>query len=693
MRASWAVWINPLIVGGDLVEADLQELQPLLATALTAETNEDNLSEMVVTARGLSKAAEILAGEFSLVATNVPYLGRGKQGGILRRYLGRVYPDAKPDLATCFIHRSLDLCKRSGAAAFVTSQNWWFSTGYTRFRRHFLGAWTTSVAASLGEEAWQAFGDRGPMAALMVVVKTTPSNTDVFWGIDAKPLPTIDQKVVELESGTLRALPQLEQLRNPDSRIVLDPSEGQSRLLKYAVSVEGMSTGDADRYVRLFWELPELSAAWEPFQQSPDGSSEFSGARAVVRWELGEGDLARSDGARVQGHGAWGRRGVVVNMMRHLNVALTVGAKHDKITAIIVPAVEAHLLPIWTFCSSRRFFDEVRKLSPGVQPGTGTLVKVPFDLEHWQGVAAATYPAGLPTPQSLDPTQWLFGGNPELSTQPLHVAVGRLLGYRWPRQTGTTFPGCAAVGPDAIDTLADVDGIACLSAINKEQPAAACLRTLLASALGSFDEQSLVGAAGPNGSKSKTLEAWLRDEFFDQHVKVFENRPFIWHVWDGRLDGFNALVNYHSLDNAALQKLTYSYLGDWIRQQERDAKNDVAGAADRLGAALKLQGELAKILEGEPPYDIFVRWKPLSGQPLGWHPDLNDGVAVNIRPFLLAQSPGKKGTGLLRSKVRPMKDKDRGNEPPREKGEYPWFWSESAPPTDFAGGRTFKGRR
>ena len=55
------------------------------------------------------------------------------------------------------------------------------------------------------------------------------------------------------------------------------------------------------------------------------------------------------------------------------------------------------------------------------------------------------------------------------------------------------------------------------------------------------------------------MEEWLRDEFFEQHSKLFHHRPFVWHIWDGRKDGFHALVNYHQLDHAALQKLTYSY--------------------------------------------------------------------------------------------------------------------------------------
>jgi hypothetical protein len=48
---------------------------------------------------------------------------------------------------------------------------------------------------------------------------------------------------------------------------------------------------------------------------------------------------------------------------------------------------------------------------------------------------------------------------------------------------------------------------------------------------------------------------------------------------------------------------------------------------------------------GEWPDDIFVRWKPLEQQPIGWAPDLDDGVRLNIRPFLPVPDVGRKGTG------------------------------------------------
>lgn len=157
-------------------------------------------------------------------------------------------------------------------------------------------------------------------------------------------------------------------------------------------------------------------------------------------------------------------------------------------------------------------------------------------------------------------------------------------------------------------------------------------------------------------SKKRKLADWLCDEFFKQHCAVFGNRPFVWHIWDGRRDGFAALLNYHRLDRKTLEKLTYTYLGqDWVERQRAAVRDEVAGSEARLAAALELQRKLEAILTGEKPFDIYVRWKALHEQPIGWEPDLNDGVRLNIRPFVEA--------GVLRSPFNIHWKKDRGKDP------------------------------
>lgn len=329
------------------------------------------------------------------------------------------------------------------------------------------------------------------------------------------------------------------------------------------------------------------------------------------------------------------------------------------------------------------------------------MVKVPFDLQHWERIAAERNPS-LPEPAATDPTQWLFKGHPRDSDLPLQVAVARLLGYQWPLQTGSSFPGCPARGLDGLESLADEDGVACLAALKGEQAAAERLRTLLASAYASeWSVAKLNELLASAGAAGVALDDWLRDSFFAQHCDLFEQHPFVWHIWDGLANGFGALVNYRRLaapcreGRRILEKLIYTYLGAWIDRQRAEQKDGVEGADARVAAAAHLKRELEKILEGEPPYDIFVRWKPLHQQPVGWEPEVDDGVRINIRPFMTAKTLNSRARNACILRVAPKIkwDKDRGKEPTRPKAEYPWFWNWDEQATDFPGGAEFDGNR
>jgi hypothetical protein len=694
--------INPHIGGGDLVEASYTELTPLLEQALADERADETAHEIAVTAQGIAKAAAILAGEFILVSTNVPYLGRGKQDDVLKGYCERIHPEAKTDLATSFLQRCIEFSTSDGCTAIVTPQNWLFQDAYRAIREKLLRTITWHLFARLGEHGFDSQQAAGAFTALCVCSHRHPTPTHQFQGIDSTEAMNPEAKSISLFSAPLVLTLQTEQLSNPKATIVFGRGTRTGLLREYASYHNGIQTGDYSRFGRCFWEVVRITGGWNAQQSTVTSTTQYQGLEHILFWEQGRGELFRFVEGRLgsaqvkswlRGEDAWGSVGIAVSATRKLNVARYSGDLYDDNTVVIIPARQASLPAIWAFCSSDDFHKEVRKIAQNLKV-RGPLVDVPFDLAHWQEVAAKKYPQGLPKPHSDDPTQWLFNGHPQGSEEPLQVAVARLLGYRWPRQTGSSFPDSPALGPDGLERYADEDGVVALPPLNREQPGVSRLRALLAAAFGrewsAAKEHDLLAAVGAEGT---TLEGWLRDEFFKQHCAMFHHRPFIWHIWDGRKDGFHALVNYHRLDNATLQKLTYSYLGDWIRQQEQDAKADKTGAAERLGAGKALQEQLAKILEGDPPYDIFVRWKSLKEQPLGWQPDLNDGVRFNIRPFMQAIDVGKKGAGLLRTKPNIKWEKDRGTEPERLKADYPWFWSAEEPPADYSGGKEFKGHR
>lgn len=662
--------IDPTTVEKDMYTASFEELHPVLTQALKNEEDKDQFERGVVAA-GIAKAGKLLAQKYVLQITNVPYLGRGKQveNGILANYCKEHYPYSKGDLATVFFEKMLKSCIINGTACCVTLQNWLFQTTYKKLREELLRKTSFGLIARLGPKAFQT-----PMwdfnVMLMSVHKNQPNSSTIYSGLDVSKETSAFTKGKALNDANIEVMNQFEQLKNPDCRIVIGKELSRNLLLnKYCKPLQGIATGDFSCYGRYFWEIMKVDNKQWLFQQSTFNKSEENlGKTNIVFWEEGNGSLSVSPSARIQGLESRFRKGVAIAQMASLKATINLKTIFDNNTSVILPIKDEYLLPIWVFCSSEMFNQEVRKIDQKVSVTNATLGKVPFDLEYWQKVAQEKYPNGLPKPYTNDAIQWLFHGNPRKADNPLQVALGRLLGYRWPPESDTQME----LADDArmlikqiraFDNLTDEDGILCIPPVNGEFAASERLRSFLQEVYGTdWNNNSITQLLAKEGSKKSNMEDWLRDDFFEQHCKLFQNRPFIWHIWDGKKDGFSALVNYHKFNKENLQRLIFTYLGDWIRQCEAKRKSGESGAEGLLGAALKLKEKLEAILEGEAPYDIFVRWKPLNQQPIGWEPDLNDGVRLNIRPFILAD--------VLRKKPNIKWGIDRGKNPP---GSY---WGE-----------------
>ena len=655
------------------------------------QTNDEEAFEAQVTAQGLALAAKLLASQYHFVATNVPYLARGKQCQILKDFCEKYYPEAKPDLATVFLDRCLGFSPKGGTSSIVLPQNWLFLTSYRKFREKLLKEDTWNLIARLGAKGFQT-----PMwdfnVQLITLSKGEAEKDAVLCGVDVSGPKTALEKSGHIINGLLKLIGQKAQLENPDSVILLDDISSEVLLSEYAKSYTGTQTGDDYQYARFFWELPLQSGdVWKYFQGTPRGDVFYSGQSRVLKWENGHGSLSASQNAYIRGQAAWGALGVSIQTMATLNCSLYRGEPFDMNSSVLLPKNESYLPAIWAFCSSEEYAIEVRKLNQKLRVADATLARVPFDLSHWQKVAGEIFSNGIPAPYTDDSAQWIYHGHPcgsvvwdetnkwtaiaprRIDDTVLQVAIARLLGYQWPAELDSEMELAEEMRywlkqNSVFDSLVDDDGIVCIPSVRGEKPAADRVEAILEKAYAedwsANTLQKLLAAVG-----STSLVQYLRDKFFEQHCKIFQNRPFIWQIWDGLKDGFSVLVNYHKLDYKGLERLIYTYLGDWIRTQEHGVKEGLDGADIRLTAAKNLEQRLKAILEGEKGLDIFVRWKPLHEQPIGWNPDLNDGVRLNIRPFMKVADVGKKGAGVLRIAPKIDWKKDRGTDVP----SAPWY--------------------
>lgn len=612
-------------VARDRVQALLTQV---LAGELRTETVLGRAAEDVV------YAAELLKRAYTLVATNPPFLSASRQADALKRYTKEVGGAASGNLAYSM------WCRWNGSSrAFVVPQNWRFQVTYSGLRKQILSERERHLIAALGVNAfttnlWDFHTD---------LAVSTSSSDQKLVSVDGSEGRSPDEVAALLVEQPLNLATAETQLNNPDHRITMMVLDGSTLLSAVAKALQGVTTGDNPRFVRKMWELPLPHPDFRCIQSSVSSTEFYAGRDQIIWWQQDGAVLKNNPQARIQGRAAWGRSGVVVSQMGALPVTLYTGEIFDMNAAAVLPDNEDHLPALWAYLSSDEYVRDVRGVDSKLNVTNATLAKVRFDRDKWSKVATEAGP--LPVPGSDDPTQWLFKGDLLTSYHPLQVAVARILGYRWPEQQASE-----------LDRFADSDGIAALRSLPGEADLATRLRELLATVYGdqwsSHFERTLVNEAG---EKNGRLEDWLMGNFFMQHLKAFDNRPFLWHIWDGRKDGFSAVVNYHRLDHRTLEKLTFATLGAWIERQKHETTAGRAGADARLAAAEDLQERLKLILEGAPPYDVYVRWKDLHEQPIGWHPDLDDGVRLNIRPFVTA--------GVLRSKVNVHWRKDRGTNP------------------------------
>ena len=659
----------------------------VLQQAITFQAGASSESKAV--AQGLSKAATLLVEKYQWVVTNVPYLGDINQDFILKNFIEEHYLQGKKDLANAFSIRCFNLLSAEGASSIVLPQNWLFLKTYQSFRELFLRKSNFSMIARLGSGAFDTISGEVVKAILWSFYKSN-THEDCFKAVDVSDNKGVESKSTSLATNPIIRLKKSKQLENPRAAIILSKQDNDQELLtKFCTPYYGSKPGQTDRVRRSFWELKGLDSKWMFLESTPKKRGEISG-KSNICYSLDSMKSERIIEFGIRGADAWGQKGVIASRTSKLKAVDYLGKVFDDNCYSLIPKEAGDLGAISLFVTSELYHSEVRKINQKLAVDTQSMVNIPFDVHYWRNEASNTYPNGLPKPYSNDPIQWIFHGHPCSSLgwdeknktitfsdsrqddTVLQVAIARLLGYRWPAESDVEMDLAPEVREiiakcKDFDGLVDDDGIVCIPAIRGEKPAVDRLEAILHAAYG--DEWSATVLNNLLKSvKATNLTTWLRDKFFEQHSKLFQHRPFIWQIWDGLADGFSALVSYHALDYKGLERLIYTYLDDWISTQVQLEKDGDDGAELRLTAARNLKESLEAILVGEKGLDVFVRWKSPVEQPIGWNPDLNDGVRLNIRPFMKIKDVGKKDAGVLRSKPNVHWKKDGVSQEPS-----PWF--------------------
>jgi Eco57I restriction-modification methylase len=184
-----------------------EDLLPLLTQALEREERDEERGAYFagVRAQGVARAAELLSRRYWYVVTNPPFLKVSKAGLVLRSFCEKRYPDAKKDLATCFVERCRRLTEPEGEYALVNPQNWLFLKTDRDLRRRLLTEQRWLAVIRLGEHAFESQTAAGAFVSNLIFANRAPFSSDEFFGLDASAPRKAQEKAALLREARVGA--------------------------------------------------------------------------------------------------------------------------------------------------------------------------------------------------------------------------------------------------------------------------------------------------------------------------------------------------------------------------------------------------------------------------------------------------------------------------------------------------------
>lgn len=251
------------VMSVSLSETDLQNISNQLEVVKNNE-NIGNLmdimdcNELVDTLAPLLKQAKILGQKYEVVVTNPPYLSGTAVGSKLNDYLKKNYPDSKTDLFACFIEKGSKMLVNNGFNCMVTMQSWMFLSSFETMRRNLLEKQTINNLMHMENMVMGiAFGT----AVTNIRKCDLPLFKGTYNHITIKDIKNDKPYCFPVPGNRFALTSKTKFAKIPGSPIAYWVSDefannydGKS-FADYAEVITGMTIGDNNKYLRLWYEV------------------------------------------------------------------------------------------------------------------------------------------------------------------------------------------------------------------------------------------------------------------------------------------------------------------------------------------------------------------------------------------------------------------------------------------------------
>ncbi|WP_270422340.1 BREX-1 system adenine-specific DNA-methyltransferase PglX [Fusicatenibacter saccharivorans] len=207
----------------------------------------------------LVQVAEALAQKYDVVVTNPPYMGSSGMSAKLSDYVKKNYPDSKSDLFSCFIEHGNGIIKRNRFNCMITMQSWMFLSSFEKMRAKALQTKTITNLMHMENMVMDiAFGTAVTIFRNNAVkgykgtynqIKLQDIENDT-----PKQFPIQGNRFAQVSTDNFSKIPG-SPVAYWVSKAVLDVYSRAKLLGNIASPRTGMTTGDNNRFLRLWFEI------------------------------------------------------------------------------------------------------------------------------------------------------------------------------------------------------------------------------------------------------------------------------------------------------------------------------------------------------------------------------------------------------------------------------------------------------
>lgn len=240
----------------------------------------------------LTKQAEIMSNKYAVVCTNPPYMN--KLEGQLKKFVIDNYKEYSGDLFSVFIYRNFDYCKVDGYSAFMTPFVWFFIKTYETLRTYVIDI---KAIITLMQMEYSAFEEATvPICSFVLKNGRATEKALSFRLSDFKGGMEIQkQKVLEaLDNKNCGYFYEAEQAnfsKIPGYPIAYWVSEkgfsafSNSKVVDHYVVRNGISTGNNEKYLRLWHEVSAAKDYWKPCNKGGSYRKWYGNNEYYVYWK------------------------------------------------------------------------------------------------------------------------------------------------------------------------------------------------------------------------------------------------------------------------------------------------------------------------------------------------------------------------------------------------------------------------